>query len=180
MYSILSHLLLSVQFYCVHSAGLDGRLGQSWGDSSHWCYKQTWLYWPSTQEAWTLRPGVSVQPARQEGENEMSILCTGDTGIYTDKDTIAITCAKCLPNCFYYLPDVFSSVGAFPFHLCVQQIENYMWKSNIQYQFYLIYLRNLYLLGFLSITACHIQGPHTCSFVATSTPSWRHNNLMQK
>lgn len=70
MFNILFLLLLPVQFYCVHSAGLDGRLGQSWGDSGHWCYKQTWLYRPGTQEAWTLWPGVSVQPAGQEGETE--------------------------------------------------------------------------------------------------------------
>lgn len=67
------HLPFSVQFYCVHAAGLDGRLGQSWGDSGHWCYKQTWLYWPGTQEAWTLWPGVSVQPARQEGTFDWNI-----------------------------------------------------------------------------------------------------------
>lgn len=44
----------SVQFYCVHPAGLDGRPGQSRGDSGHWCYKQTRLYRPGTQEARTL------------------------------------------------------------------------------------------------------------------------------
>lgn len=39
--SFCNRLLFSVQFYCINFAGLDGRLGQSRGDSGHWCYKQT-------------------------------------------------------------------------------------------------------------------------------------------
>lgn len=135
MYYILSHhLLSSVQFYCVHSAGLDGRLGQSWGDSGHWCYKQTWLYRPGTQEAWTLWPGVSVQPARQEGETAWNINIVYSGHMLMDTTTHAkprFHCAWIFSGCVFHSRSI---VPKLLLHHKISQSRCEITKCNVLYK----------------------------------------------
>lgn len=162
------HLSLLVQFYCVHSAGLDGWLGQSWGDGSHWCYKQTWLYRPGTQETWTLWPGVSVQPARQEGETQWNINIVDSWHVYMDT-IIVFTHTKS------YFHFDFQEMCFF-INIWFVYLKDCMLCSNPTYSMAVYYRCNLHLPGNHKMMACkwHLLYIQYCTHMHTQ------HNVMHK